>query len=68
MVPEVLESDEFVIAWHDGFWRIHYGGQWYGAHASIVSAAVVAVRIARRIPKTSVSVRKDNGLEMAIWP
>jgi hypothetical protein len=63
----MVELDTFLVAWQEGYWRIYYGTQWYGAYPCMLSAAVSAIRIARNVSGTKVVVRKANDSREMIW-
>lgn len=62
-----MQADTFLVALHEGYWRIGYDDQWYGTYHGMVAAAVSAMRIARVVPRTRVVVRKADGSETIIW-
>jgi hypothetical protein len=68
MLPEI-SVETFVVAFHEGSWRIGYAGHWYGTYPEKVSAETAAVRIARAAPElaTRVVVRESDGSERIIW-
>jgi hypothetical protein len=59
----------FVVAFHQGSWRINYHGQWYGAYSDRPSAekASVAAAQANREMLTRVVVRQPDGSEELVW-
>jgi hypothetical protein len=65
----VMSVETFVVAFHEGFWRIGYAGRWYGTYPEKTKAEVAAVRIANAAPElaTRVVVREGDGSERIIW-
>jgi hypothetical protein len=62
-------SEAFVVALHNGYWRIGYMDQWYGTYPSKSAAQKAAVMIAKgagELP-TQVIVQDADGTEALVW-
>jgi hypothetical protein len=61
--------DTFVVAFHDGCWRIGYDGHWYGIYPDERSARRVAMLVASAHPElpTQVAVVRADGSERVAW-
>jgi hypothetical protein len=69
MAIEML-VETFVVAFHEGYWRIGYAGRWYGTYLEKANAEIAAVRIAKAAPElaTRVVVQDgDDSPERIIW-
>jgi hypothetical protein len=61
--------ETFVVAFHNGCWRIGYNGQWYGSYPDRISAQKATVAIARESGElpTRVVVHEPDGSEEIVW-
>lgn len=61
--------DTFLVAFHEGCWRIGYQDHWYGSYTDKKAARRMAVTIARAYGElpTKVAVREPNGAEEIVW-
>jgi hypothetical protein len=41
-----MSTETFMVAFHNGYWRIGYEGRWYGTYPNRDSAEQVAIGIA----------------------
>ena len=65
-----MSVETFVIAFHEGYWRIGYAGRWYGTYPEKANAEIAAVRIAKAAPELAARVvvqDEDDGSERIIW-
>ncbi len=53
---EARMVDTFVVAFHDGCWRIGYDGHWYGIYPDERSARRVAMLVASAHPELPTQV------------
>ena len=64
-----MPAETFLVAFHDGYWRVNFDGQWYGAYPNRTAAQRVTVVIAQAgdyLP-TRVVVRDVDGTEEVVW-
>jgi hypothetical protein len=61
--------ESFIVAFHNGFWRIGYMDQWYGAYPNKSSAKKATVLIAKEAGEvpTGVVVQEANRCEEVIF-
>jgi hypothetical protein len=64
-----MSAEAFVVAFHDGYWRIAYEGQWYELYPDQASAERAAVSIAKQMGElpTRVVARESDGTEEVVW-
>jgi len=64
-----MPAETFLVAFHDGYWRVNFDGQWYGAYpnrAAAQRATVVIAKAGDYLP-TRVVVREVDGSEEVVW-
>jgi len=64
-----MPAETFLVAFHDGYWRVSFDGQWYGAYpnrAAAQRATVVIAKAGDYLP-TRVVVREVDGSEEVVW-
>jgi hypothetical protein len=64
-----MPAETFLVAFHDGYWRVNFDGQWYGAYPNRTAAQRATVVIAKAgdyLP-TRVVVRDVDGSEEVVW-
>jgi hypothetical protein len=60
--------EAFIVAFHNGYWRIGYMDQWYGTYPNKSSAKKGAVLIAKEAGEvpTGVVIQEVNGFEEVV--
>jgi hypothetical protein len=64
-----MPAETFLVAFHEGYWRVNFDGQSYGAYPNRTAAQRVTVVIAQAgdyLP-TRVVVRDVDGTEEVVW-
>src|SRR6185503_18537918 len=64
-----MSTETFMVAFHNGYWRIGYEGRWYGTYPNRDSAEQVAIGIAMQTGElpTRVVVLEQDGSEEVVW-
>jgi len=64
-----MPAETFLVAFHDGYWRVNFDGQWYGAYPnrSAAQRATVVIAKAGDYLPTRVVVRNVDGSEEVVW-
>jgi hypothetical protein len=64
-----MSTETFMVAFHNGYWRIGYDGRWYGTYPNRDSAEQVAIGIAMQTGElpTRVVVLEQDGSEEVVW-
>jgi hypothetical protein len=67
--PRTGITPTFLIAFHEGSWRINVGGEWFGCYVERTAAEAMAMVLAKasgELP-TRVAVRERDGSEKVLW-